>query len=162
MGALIKCLEIAKLIDNNKNWIGKDTVVVQVGDQIDSCNRSLNVEQCNYEKVNNEVPNDISILYFMTELHKKASFHGGAIYSLIGNHEMMNVMGDMSYVSHANLLLHSNNKDIEEGKQERIKLFTPGNTIAQFLACTRRIALVIGDILFVHGELYQLLHKNME
>ena len=92
----------------------------------------------------------------MTELHDKASKHGGAVYSLIGNHEILNSIGDLSYVSYNNLRKFDNYKTnngviIKDGYQAREYAFTPGNKIANFLACTRKIALIIGSNLFVHG-----------
>ena len=32
----------------------------------------------------------------MTKLHKKASKDGGAVYSLLGNHELLNSLGNFS------------------------------------------------------------------
>ena len=170
MGKLIECLKIAKLIrkDGSKwKWIGKDTIVVQVGDQIDSC-RNNGVDRCddpNTYTPENDNPQDIDILYFMTELHTMASKHGGAVYSLMGNHEFMNVTGDMSYVSHKNLKHLSNYRTydgniIKDGKEARKFIFSPGNDIANFLACTRKVALIIGSNLFVHaGILPVIAHK---
>jgi hypothetical protein len=154
---LVRCLKLAKLIDNKFNWIGGDTVVVQVGDQIDSCRFSpLSNNNCNLIIMDNDNPDDLNILYFMTELHKKASKEGGAVYSLIGNHELLNSLGNLSYVSHNNIRSFDNYKTksgviIRDGYQARHFAFTPGNDIANFLACTRKIALVIGSNLFVHG-----------
>ena len=70
--------------------------------------------------------------------------YGGAVYSLIGNHELMNVMGNFSYAS---------KKDIENngGKQKRLELFKPGGCMAKRLSCTRNTILKINDIIFVHG-----------
>ena len=155
MKVLIKCLEIAKVINNKRQWIGGSTVIVQVGDQIDSC-RFNGVDSCNLP--NNygvDLPDDIKILFFMSKLHKKAIKHNGAVYSLMGNHELMNVMGDMTYVSHSNLK-YLEKKDIDNNNYKngidiRKDLFKPGNTIASFLACTRKMALKIGSNLFVHG-----------
>jgi len=170
MDKLIECLKIAKLIrkDGSKwKWIGKDTIVVQVGDQIDSC-RNNGVDRCddpNTYTPENDNPQDIDILYFMTELHTMASRHGGAVYSLMGNHEFMNVTGDMSYVSHKNLVHLSNYRTydgniIKDGKEARKFIFSPGNEIANFLACTRKVALIIGSNLFVHaGILPVIAHK---
>jgi hypothetical protein len=98
----------------------------------------------------------------MTELHNMASKYGGAVYSLMGNHEFMNVTGDMSYVSHKNLKHLSNYKTfdgniIKDGKEARKFIFSPGNEIANFLACTRKVALIIGSNLFVHAGIIPLI-----
>ena len=158
MEKLLKCLKIAKLIDSHYNWIGGETVVVQVGDQIDSC-RYNGTNDCNqpetYHYNNGDQADDIKILYFLTELHDKASKAGGAVYSLMGNHEFMNVIGDMSYVSHNNIRhfdnYNHNGSTIEDGLDGRKTAFEPGNKIANFLACTRKMALIIGSNLFVHA-----------
>ena len=36
-------------------------------------------------------------------------------------------------------------------REDRITKFSPGNEIANFLACTREMAIVIGSNLFVHA-----------
>jgi hypothetical protein len=151
MKMLIKCLKIAKLIDKKLNWVGGETVVVQVGDQIDSC-RFNGVDNCNDMEQSEDEADDIKILYFMTELHNKAQKEGGAVYSLLGNHELMNVMGDMSYVSQNNIKSFENyNGKYMNGIDGRKHAFKPGNELANFLACTRKMALIIGSNLFVHA-----------
>jgi len=146
-----KLLKIAKVINDNNEWIGEDTVVVQVGDQIDRCR--YNGIPCS--EVDYNEGNDLKILYYFTKLHKLATIHGGAVYSLIGNHELMNVEGDMRYVSLDGLNEFTNfnhfNKDIEYKNYSRKKAFTRGNPISNFLACTRKGALIIGSNLFVHA-----------
>ena len=163
MKALIKCLEIAKVINKKRQWIGEDTVIVQVGDQIDSCR--FNGMKC--DEINNyeiDSPDDIKILFFMTKLHNKAVKHGGAVYSLMGNHELMNVVGDMTYVSYSNLKYLKNNSindnTMENGIAIRKELFKPGNIIANFLACTRKVALKIGSNLFVHAGIVENISKE--
>jgi hypothetical protein len=145
---LVDFLDRATVINKNNPdiWIGGDTKVVQVGDQIDSRNRLNNHQPEEYS--------DIKILYYLTKLHDKAELVGGAIYSLLGNHELMNVYGDLRYVSDKSLVDHADEKrysDIQVGKAERMELFKPGNKLSRFLACTRQVAIIIGDHLFVHG-----------
>lgn len=141
---LIHLLRLGKVINKSQEWIGGETVVVQVGDQIDSC-RPTNARDClNKDYTHNDKAEDIKVLMFMTELHNKAEKDGGAIYSLIGNHELMNVDGDMSYVSYANLNEFG-------GEYRRQIAFKPGNKMANYLACTRKMALIIGSNLFVHA-----------
>jgi len=95
-----KSLEIAKVIDMNHKWIGGNTIVVQVGDQIDRC-RFDGKNSCNQEGITKfDEHSDIRILRYFTKLHSQAQKAGGAVYSLLGNHELMNVNGDMRYVSH--------------------------------------------------------------
>ena len=165
MDTTLKTLRIASVIDDNNKWIGKNTVIVQVGDQIDRC-RYDGKKSCNQPNVTkNDENSDIKILHFFTELHKSAQKQGGAVYSLLGNHELMNVEGDMRYVSHKGIKELDNyeleNGDIiKDGMEARKYLFKPGNPISNFLACTRQVALIIGSNLFVHaGILPQIAEK---
>jgi hypothetical protein len=151
----IKSLKIAKLIDNKLNWIGNDTVVVQLGDQIDRCRFSgipCHLPQATKE----DEASDMKILNYFTKLHNQAQKKGGAVYSIIGNHELMNVNGDMRYVSLKNILDFNNYKKpdgsiLSDGMEARKWAFSPGNPIADFLGCTRQLSLIIGSNLFVHA-----------
>jgi len=141
---LIIALKLGKVIDNNNEWIGGRPIVVQLGVQIDSC-RPLPWESCeNPNTTLNDLPNDIKILKFMTDLHQRAILSKGAVISLMGNHELMNVEQNFSNVSLANIKIFN-------GLENRKKMFSPGNTISNFLGCTRYTTIIIGSILFVHG-----------
>jgi hypothetical protein len=151
-----KPIDLVNEVLNNELhiWDGKDTVVVQVGDQIDRCR--LNGIPCNDPKATlNDEGNDWKILQFFTELHKQAQKDGGAIYSLMGNHELMNVNGDMRYVSYEGLKEFDDyeykNKTFTTGQEAREWAFKPGNPISEFLACTRQMSIIIGTNLFVHA-----------
>ena len=140
----VELFKYFKLIDKNKRWIGKNSIVVQLGDQIDGYGRG------NYEDAHGE----IQILDFFDNINIQAQSYGGAVYSLIGNHELMNVMGNFSYAS---------KKDIEEtgGKQNRKQLFKPGGCMATRLSCTRNTLLKINDIIFVHaGIVPEIVKEN--
>ena len=166
----IQCLKLANVIkedekypvDSKKRykWIGGEMVIVQVGDQIDRCRN----QPCHDPNSTNPDENsDIRILKFFTDLHFKALKKGGAVYSLVGNHELMNVAGRMDYVSYLGI----NEFEKEDSYGDKIyqkKLpndltnidarewsFKPGNPLAEFLACTRKLVLKIGDYLFVHA-----------
>lgn len=156
---LLEFLDRAKVINKNNPdvWIGGDTKVVQVGDQIDSRNR-FNFNNNYLEKYS-----DIKILKYLTKLHSEAEKVGGAIYSLLGNHELMNVVGDFRYVSDKSLHdLDTETKynNMEDGRTERKRLFEPGNELSNFLACTRQVAIIIGDNLFVHGGIVPIISKQ--
>ena len=175
----IESLKIGKVLKINNNfpsnskkryeWIGGDTVVVQVGDQIDRC-RKLPCH--NPEATNPDENSDLKILKFFTDLHFKAIRDGGAVYSLVGNHELMNVSGRMDYVSYKNIVGFENEQEygdkLYQGKipqqkkdlEARKWVFSPGNPLSEFLACTRKFALKIGSNLFVHaGILPQIADK---
>jgi hypothetical protein len=144
---MIKLLKTANLIDDNNNWIGNDTYVVQVGDQIDNC-RPINGELCRNQIIENDIDKDYEILLFFTKLHFQASKYGGAVISLMGNHELMNVNGNFQYVSRAGLGYNSNTfKSIEDRK----KKFSRGKKISIFMAYTRYVAVIIGSNLFSHA-----------
>ena len=99
-----------KLIDINNNWVAKpkNTVVVQIGDQLDGGGRGYS-----------EASGELELINFMDMVHRKAHQKDGGVYSLIGNHEIMNLLGNFTY---------SSEKDIESqgGIEIREKLFSPG------------------------------------
>lgn len=130
---LMDCLYAAKIIDTNGVWTAdpKNTMVVQLGDQVDSHTRV--VDGIDWERVP-----DYEVIYFMDKLDRQARLHGGRVISLLGNHEIMNTLGDFSYVSA---------KSMDPLRHAR---FRPGGSIAQIMA--RRCVIVkIGSVLFVHG-----------
>jgi len=161
----LNSLRIANLIDKNENWCGGNTVVVQVGDQIDRC-RQL---PCS-EPISDDENSDIKILKYFTKLHGQALKKGGAIYSIIGNHELMNSTGRMEYVSYKNYMnfeCDSENQDFLKGMpidkkdmEARKWAFLPGNPLAEFIACTRKLALIIGNHLFVHAGIVPSIAKK--
>ena len=152
-------LKVGGLIDNNGNWIGGDTVVVQVGDQVDRCRYSG--IPCNQKEATpDDEGNDWAIIKFFTKLNYQASKDGGAVYSLLGNHELMNVNGDFRYVSYEGINEFSKNGQYNKDSKKPIannsnharrNAFKPGHPIADFLGCTRKVALKIGSNLFAHA-----------
>jgi hypothetical protein len=134
----------AKIINKNIEWIAepKNTIVVQMGDQVDSVNRDPSLEEW-------EVLPDVEMLYFTDLLNKIALSKGGRVISLIGNHELMNVIGNFSYVSQTSL---NNN-------YKRQELFKPGGTLSATLS-QRPLVVKIGRLLFCHAGL-TLEHLNI-
>lgn len=128
----------AKIINKNIEWIAEpsNTIVVQMGDQVDSINRDPQLD-------NWEVLPDVEMIYFTNMLHKIAQSKGGRVISLIGNHELMNIIGNYSYVSSTSL----NNSNYK-----RQELFKPGGTLSAILS-QRPLIVKIGPLLFCHAGL---------
>jgi len=126
----------SKIINNNLEWIAEppETIIIQLGDQIDSLNRTTDKEW--------EVLNDYEMIYFTEHLNNIAKAKGGRCISLIGNHELMNIIGDFSYVSKSSL-----NNDNET----RFALFKPKGSIGLILA-KRPLIFKIKDLLFCHAK----------
>lgn len=159
----LNILKLAKLINDKLQWIAEplDTVLVQVGDQIDRCRPIGNNSCSRSDATYNDENSDTKILLLFTILHLQALKHGGAVYSLLGNHEIMNVQGNFNYVSYKGIVEYGQNSlDQNNGLNNRYNLFKPGQTISTFLACTRQTAIIIGDFLFVHaGIMLDLIKK---
>jgi hypothetical protein len=164
----LDCLKLANVIDEDNKWIAEppDTVIVQIGDQIDRCRPDQNMKCTHPEATPQDEPSDIKIMEFLTELHKEASKKGGGVYSLLGNHEILNVNGQMNYVSYEGLkqfedeINPETNEKFSSGKEARKYLFKRGNKYAKFMACTRQTALIIGSNLFVHAAIVPELAKK--
>jgi hypothetical protein len=151
-------------------WIGDKTHIVQVGDQVDRCRVYGNLECSNPKTTLDDEDADIKIMELFTDLHEQAVKVGGAVISLLGNHEINNAMGIMTYVSAKGLDGFKNYKDpndsnivFNSGYDARIHAFKPGNEYAMFMGCTRLPAVIIGSNLFAHaGIVNELIKINDE
>lgn len=134
---VIHCLRTARVIDDSNNWIAApNTYVVQMGDQVDSKDRVPDNKQW-------ETGADILLLRFMDTLDEAARVHGGRVLSLMGNHELMNMMGDFNYVSNASMTECG-------GPENRLALFSRAGICGKMLA-NRYIVVRIGSLLFCHA-----------
>ncbi len=70
----------AGLINRNGRWTGGDTIFVQTGD------------------VPDRGPDSLKIIRHLQKLKRQASRKGGKVITLVGNHEAMNMTGDLRYV----------------------------------------------------------------
>jgi len=118
-----KVLRLARAIDAEDHWIGGTLVVVQTGDTIDRGD------------------DDRAVLELLERLRAEATRAGGAVVTMSGNHEIMNVAGDLRYVSPTAAAA------FESG---RAQAFAPGSNYARILAGWPVITQV-NRSLFVHG-----------
>lgn len=151
---------VVKKEGNKLKWIGGSTYVVQVGDQIDRCRPIGNMTCGNRHTTYNDEASDIKILELYTNLHTQAIKSGGAVISLLGNHELLNATSHMDYVSYEGRKQFNNYVDPEKpglkfnsGNEARIHAFKPGNQYGKYLGCTRLPAVIIGSNIFVHAGL---------
>jgi Calcineurin-like phosphoesterase len=78
---LVAVLRSAGLIDEQGNWTGGKTHLVQNGDVLD------------------RGPDSRHAMDLLMRLEKQAAEAGGYVHALIGNHEALNVYGDLRYTS---------------------------------------------------------------
>ncbi len=80
-GQFVTVLRQTGVIDEKNHWAGGRTNLVQTGD------------------VPDRGPDTRKILEFLMELGPQAEKAGGQVHALIGNHEAMNIVGDLRYVT---------------------------------------------------------------
>jgi hypothetical protein len=78
---LVSILQRTGLIDGNRDWSGGRTTLIQTGDILD---RGRQVRDC---------------LDLLMALERQAPKTGGKVIALLGNHETINLMGDVRYVT---------------------------------------------------------------
>ena len=78
---LTELLRLSGLADANFEWIGGDATLVLTGDLMD------------------RGPDVRGVMDLLMTLEKDASKRGGKVVTLFGNHEMMNIIGDLRYVT---------------------------------------------------------------
>lgn len=141
-----RALRLAGATDESDKWIGGELVIVQTGDQLD---RGDGEQQ---------------ILELFARLQHEAKAAGGAVHVLNGNHEYMNALGDLRYVTPGgfadfedapgvNLAAPELAQVLAQAPEEaraRVAAFWPGQPWAQELS-KRNMIVVVGDSVFVHG-----------
>jgi len=76
---------MAKIIDDEHNWIAETDILVQTGDIVDRGTYAMDIYR------------------MMQTLRGQASAVGGRVVSILGNHEVMNAIGDWRYVTQADI-----------------------------------------------------------
>lgn len=140
--AMQAALRLGGIIDDEGAWAGGDATFVQTGDLLDRGD------------------DERQIIDFLEVLTAQAEAAGGRVVSLNGNHEVMNVAGDLRYVTPGGF------RDFEDvdgldltipvlerlppGARARAAAFLPGGPYAKLLA-KKKIIAVVDDTIFVHG-----------
>jgi hypothetical protein len=142
--AFLLVLNKAKIIDKNNKWIGGNTHVVQIGDILDRKPR-------NFDK--NDEDSEFKIISLILKLQLESYQYGGGFHPVIGNHELMNILGIFDYVSPMGM-------GHFKSKQDRLEYFKIGNTFAKYLACAWNPVIKIGKFLFCHGGMSLTIAKK--
>ncbi len=79
--AFIAILREARIIDSNLHWIAGQDTLVQTGDMLDRGSK------------------DRQVMDFLMGLQQEAAKSGGQVVVVLGNHEVMNMVGDLRYVT---------------------------------------------------------------
>lgn len=135
-------LRLAGAIDDHDRWVGGRLVVVQTGDQLDRGD------------------DEQAILDLFDRLRSEAAAAGGAFHPLLGNHELMNVRGDLRYVTDGGFADFGDAVEFDPADPEllvfepherpRMAAFLPGRPYALRLA-DRPVILQLDENVFVHG-----------
>lgn len=177
LSVVIKTLKLGGVIDiktplyfdnlkdiENIKWTGGNTYVVQVGDQIDRCRPSNWYRDiCADNDTYKDEGSDLKIMELLDYLDSLARLEGGRVISILGNHEIMNCVGDFRYVSPKEFeefgeffnikKTKSPNRIFPYGYKERKQAFSPGGMIAKKFASNRNSIVQVGKWVFVHGGL---------
>ncbi len=124
--AFRKLLQASGVINDRFGWSFGDGHLVLTGDFVDRGNQVTEV------------------LWLIYSLEEQAAAAGGHVHFILGNHEIMNLNGDLRYVNpvyieHAALM-----------KETFMQLFGADAELGRWLR-TKNVMEKVGDILFVHG-----------
>jgi hypothetical protein len=148
--AFILTLRKAKLIDNDNHWCGGKAHVVQVGDILDR-----KIRDTEYSDEDSE----FKIIALILKLQLESYTAGGGFHPVIGNHELMNILGIFDYVSPMGLQ-HFKNKSREKNIEARKKYFEIGGDFCKYLACGWNPVIKIGNYIFCHGGINESISKK--
>ena len=124
--AFRKLLQANVVIDSNFNWSFGNGHLVLTGDFFD---RGSQVTE---------------VLWLIYSLEEKAKKAGGYIHFILGNHEIMNLSGDIRYVQPKYF------ENAAMFNENYMTLFGENSELGKWLR-TKNIMEKIGDVLFIHG-----------
>ena len=121
----LQVLRLAEVVDSQGHWSGGTATLVQTGD------------------VTDRGPDSRELIQLFQRLEEEAETAGGVVVALNGNHEIMNLMGDLRYVDPADTAKFG-------GPAARERAFSPQGELGQRLRELGVVA-VVGDAVFCHG-----------
>lgn len=140
--ALRQALRLGGLIDAGEHWAAGPAMLVQTGDLLDRGD------------------DEPQILALFERLEDEAKAAGGEVVALNGNHEFMNALGDLRYVTEDGFRDFADGAGGDLGAlavaeqppeaRGRAAAFAPGSPWALRLG-ERDVVAIIGDTVFVHG-----------
>ncbi len=120
-------LQMAGLTGADGHWSGGTTTMVQTGD------------------ITDRGPDSHGVMAILRQLQEEAGKAGGRVIPLLGNHEVMNVIGDVRYVSAEDYASYG-------GEAARTEAFGPSGEDGRWLRKLDAVARV-GRTIFLHGGL---------
>ena len=141
--ALKKLLTAAQVLDSDGHWRGGKSHLVSLGDVLD------------------RGPDSRRVLDLLQRLQTEALAVGGRVHLVLGNHELMNLTGDLRYVSAAEWQAFAGVDVVPSPEVSRNRppgyfglraAFAPGGTYGDWLLAQPAV-IVINDNAFVHGGL---------
>jgi hypothetical protein len=135
-GQLVTVLEQAGVIDAQGRWAAGRTHLVQTGDRVDRGTGSRKV------------------MDLLMRLEKEAREAGGRVHALVGNHEAMNMLGDLRYVTPQEFAEFDGSPSLDAGHPTGWsgyrQAWSPRGRYGRWVAGQNAVVR-IADTLFLHG-----------
>lgn len=131
---LITILRGTGVVDQDLAWSGGRTHLVSLGDLLDRGDHGRQV------------------MDLLMRLGPEAAAAGGAVHVVFGNHEVMNLTGDLRYVGAGDYRQFGSNAraGMPAGYHERRAALAPDGVYGRWLM-ELPVAIVVNDTLFLHG-----------
>jgi hypothetical protein len=127
--ALVEGLRVAGLVDAELRWTGGRRHLVFAGDLVD------------------RGPDVRALLWLVYRLEREAAAAGGAVHVVLGNHEVMVMLGDLRYVHEKELQL------AELHRAQYYRMFDPRRSVLGRWLASKPGILRVDRVLIAHGGL---------
>jgi hypothetical protein len=117
--AMVRTLQSARVLDENEAWAGGATHLVVTGDLLD------------------RGPDSRKVMDLLMRLEKESVDGGGRVHVLLGNHEVMNLTGDLRYVSAAEYAAFADEESAAD-RERAFEVFKSGHADVQDAEALRR------------------------